>query len=228
MAFGRRIVTAGVAVLALSGVAGAQPVFDHMKCYPVRDTGLPRQYTADLHPKDLAKFTVEPGDTIVGGALRPGCRIRTPAKFFCTDVDPRNSRLATPPFDPTQWTMRGPEAGDRLCYKLVCPSVSEKQLDIVDQFGSRRITVRQKPTWFCTPVLRPASPTEPCTSGGDGQCGGLCPSGERCLAVSGEECGCLPLSQQCSQVSSCQVGRCPGLWETCAIQPLGVCGCSHP
>jgi hypothetical protein len=224
----RRFMGTVLALLGLGGVAGAQPVFDHMKCYSVRDPNLPRQYTADLHPKDLVKFTVEPGDVIVGGRLEPGCRIRTPAKFFCTDVDPRNSHLATPPFDPTQWTMRGPEAGDRLCYKLICPSVPEKPLDIVDQFGSRRLTVRGKTQWFCTPVLRPASPTEPCTSGGDGQCGGTCPAGERCLAVSGEECGCLPLSEQCSQVSTCQSGRCPGLWETCVMQPLGVCGCSHP
>lgn len=224
----RRIVGAALGLVGLGGVAGAQPVFDHMKCYAVRDSIGGRQFTGDLHPKDLAKFTVEPGDVIVGGKLVPGCRVRLPAKFFCIDVDPRNMRSASAPFDPTQWTVRGPEAGDRLCYKLQCPPVGEKQLDVVDQFGTRRISVRGKTQWFCTPVLRPASPTEPCTSGGDGQCGGLCPSGERCLAVTGEECGCLPESQMCSQVGTCQSGRCPGLWETCAIQPLGVCGCSHP
>jgi hypothetical protein len=209
------------------GAAGAQPVFDHLKCYGVRDSVF-GEYTADLHPKDTANFAVEPGDVIVGGVIRPGCRIRLPAKYFCTDVDKRNARQSRPPYDPAQWTVMGPEAGDRLCYKLRCPPVPAKQLDVVDQFGTRRISVTGKPVFLCTPVSRPAAPGNPCDVGGDGQCGGTCPPGDQCLAISGEECGCVPAAEACAQVTTCQSGRCPGLWETCAIQTLGICGCNHP
>lgn len=229
----RRImrVVAGVWLVAggsWGSLASAQPVFDHMKCYRVKDTIGSGEYTADLVPKDSTNFVVEPGDVVVGGVLHAGCRVRLPAKYFCTDVDKRNARSTRPPYDPAQWTIDGPESGDRLCYKLRCPTVPSKNLDIIDQFGTRKITVTGKPAWLCTPVTRDLPAGSPCGTRADGQCSGLCPAGEQCLAISGEDCGCAPASQACSQVTSCSTGLCPGLWETCAVQGSGICGCNHP
>jgi hypothetical protein len=226
MRLGGRILLLALALAAAP--AAAQPVFDHLKCYAVRDSLGSGEYTADLYPKDTTNFVVEPGDVIVGGVLTRGCRIRLPAKFFCTDVDKRNARSTRPPFDPAQWTVDGPEAGDRLCYKLRCPPVGAKTLGVIDQFGTRSISVTGKPMWLCTPVVRQADPGSPCNLGGDGQCGGTCPAGERCLAISGEECGCVPETQACHMVTACGTGFCPGVWETCAVQQSGICGCNHP
>jgi hypothetical protein len=211
------------------GIARAQePVFDHLKCYRVKDSIGSGEYTMDLHPKDGATFAVEPGDVALGGSIQPGCRVRLPAKYFCTDVDPRNSRSTRPPFDPAQWVVDGPAAGDRLCYKLKCPSVPAKELDVVDQFGTRRITVTGRPAWLCTPLTRDLPPGTPCSLRGDGQCTGECPLGQRCLAISGEDCGCAPDSAMCSAATTCSAGLCPGVWETCVVQGTGACGCNHP
>ena len=204
-------------------------IYDNSKCYAVKDSIGSGEFTLDLYPKDSTTFVVEPGDIIVGGALVPGCRVRMPAKYFCIDVDGRNARSTRPPFDAAQWTIPGAEAGDRLCYKLRCPRVPAKSLDIIDGFGSRRISVTGKPAYLCTSVSRAAAPGSPCGLGGAGLCGGVCQNpGDRCLAVSTQDCGCVPATEACDQSTVCSAGFCTGVWETCATQVTGVCGCVHP
>jgi len=227
MALRRRFVGATLALLGRGGVADAQPVFDHMKCYVIRDSLRSDQYTADLVPKDTDTFATEPGDTIVGGFVQRGCRIKIPAKFYCIDISKQNPRQVNPPHDPGQWTVPGSESGDRLCYKLKCPNVQGKTLRVVDQFGTRDITLKTRVNWLCTPATRPAPANEPCSIGGDGQCGGTCPAGEVCLATSGEDCGCVPPSMACPQVAACGTGMCGGVWETCISLAIGGCGCNH-
>jgi hypothetical protein len=222
-----------VAVLALGALslstrAAAQPVFDHMKCYKVRDDEASRAWTADLAPKLTHDFQLEQGDEIIGGSLVKGCRIKVPAKYYCIDVETQDTKQVAPPYNPSQWTVEGPESGERLCYKLSCPKVLPKTLSVIDQFGTRDITLLGVAQWLCTPVVRQNPSTDPCEMDGAGQCGGTCPEGESCLAISGEDCGCVPSEQHCAQTSgACSAGFCGGVWETC-ISFGGICGCSHP
>jgi hypothetical protein len=214
--------------VVLASPAGAQTIFDQMKCYKIRDAQPSKQYTADLAPKLTHDFQLEPGDRIVGGTLQKGCRIKVPAKLFCIEVQPQNAREANPPYNPAQWTVPGPEPGERLCYKLSCPPVAQQELAIIDPFGTRTIKLLGRTAYFCTSVTRQPPLNAECSLAGNGQCGGTCPAGERCLATSPADCGCVPEEQACASSTVCSQGFCGGVWETCVMQPLGVCGCSHP
>ena len=212
----------------LASTAGAQTVFDNMKCYKIRDPQARKYYTADLIPKLTHDFSPELGDRIIGGSTIKGCRIRVPAQYFCIEVEPENTHEVVPPYNPAQWTVAGPEPGERLCYKLRCPSVASKNLPIIDSFGTRTITVLGTPSYFCTSVTRQLPQNTACSLAGNGQCGGTCPSGQRCLAITPQDCGCVPDAQACASAAVCQDGLCGGVWETCVSLPIGVCGCSHP
>ena len=220
---------AGVALAAgFATSAAAQTVFDNMKCYKIRDGLSGKQYTADLAPKLTHDFALEPGDRIIGGVLKKGCRIRLPAKLFCIEVDPQDVHDAAPPYNPAQWTVAGPEPGERLCYKLSCPAVPQKDLAIIDSFGTRTIKLLGRTAYFCTSVTRQLPQGSECSLAGNGQCGGTCPAGERCLAISPQDCGCVPEGEACASSSVCSAGFCGGVWETCVTLPIGGCGCSHP
>jgi hypothetical protein len=212
----------------LAGAAGAQPVFDNMKCYKIQDSQPRKYYTADLVPKLTHDFSTEIGDRIIGGRLEKGCRIRVPAQYFCIEVEPEDVHDANPPYNPAQWTVDGAEPGERLCYKLLCPSVPDKNLAVIDSFGTRGITLKGKTSFFCTSVSRQLPQGGACSLAGNGQCGGTCPGGESCLAISPQDCGCVPSDQACASSSVCQDGFCGGVWETCVTLPIGGCGCSHP
>jgi hypothetical protein len=229
----RRPVLLGLSLLLAAGPwaasgAAAQDIFDHMKCYKIKDTQRSKLYTADLAPKLTHDFQLEPGDTIVGGTTIKGCRIKVPAKYFCIDVDKQDAHDVDPPYDPAQWTVPGPESGERLCYALKCPDTAPKSLAIIDQFGTREIFLLGKTSFLCTPVTRQNPSTDPCEMDGSGQCGGVCGPGEMCLATSGEECSCAPADSFCPNASSCGSGLCGGVWETCVTIPGVGCGCSHP
>ena len=227
----RTIAFAATCAAAIGLVAlpvAAQPVFDNMKCYKIRDSAPGRLYTADLVPKLTHDFATELGDRIVGGVLQRGCRIRTPAKFFCIEVEAENAHDAIPPYNPTQWTVAGPEPGERLCYKLSCPAVPAKDLAIIDAFGTRTIKLLGRTGYFCTSVTRQLPQGTECSLAGNGQCGGECPAGERCLATSPADCGCVPEAQACAASTVCSAGFCGGVWETCVTLPIGGGGCSHP
>jgi hypothetical protein len=226
------VIIAAIAAMGVVGLlaspASSQPVFDNMKCYKIRDSQKGKFYTADLVPKLTHDFSTELGDRIVGGSLQKGCRIRVPAQYFCIEVEPENAHDANPPYNPAQWTVDGPEPGERLCYKLKCPRVPQKDLAIIDAFGTRTITLLGQTGYFCTSVTRQLPPGGACSLAGNGQCGGTCPAGERCLATSPQDCGCVPEGQACASSATCSEGFCGGVWETCVTLPIGGCGCGHP
>jgi len=223
-------VALGSALLLGLGAAGAsaQPVFDNMKCFKIKDGVRPEQYTADLVPKLTHDFAAQLGDRIVGGFLQKGCRLKTPAKFFCTDVAAEEAHDVLPPYDPTQWVIPGPDSGDRLCYKLICPPELPRDLAVIDAFGNRTIQLRGRTEYFCTPVVRQNPTTDPCDMAGNGQCGGVCANGQLCLATSPSGCACVEPTELCSASQTCGDGFCGGVWETCVTLPNGSCGCSHP
>src|SRR5262245_61652321 len=171
-----RIVASLALAVVFAAGASAQPIFDNMKCYKIRDPQQGKQYTADLVPKLTHDFQTEDGDRIVGGVLKKGCRIRVPAKFFCIEVDPQNAHDASPPYNPAQWTVDGPEPGERLCYKLSCPSTPIKDIPIIDAFGTRTIKLLGRTSYFCTSVTRQLPQNSECSLAGNGQCGGTCPN----------------------------------------------------
>jgi hypothetical protein len=225
----KTIVATTILAGLLASPARSQPVFDNMKCYKIRDSQPGKYYTADLVPKLTHDFSTELGDRIFGGVLQKGCRIRVPAKYFCIEVEPENAHDANPPYNPAQWTVDGPEPGERLCYKLKCPPVADKDLAIIDSFGTRTITLRGQTSFFCTSVTRQLPQGGACSLAGNGQCGGTCPNaGETCLAISPQDCGCVPAGQACASSAVCSEGFCGGVWETCVTLPIGGCGCSHP
>jgi hypothetical protein len=217
------------AACGVTPAAAQTPVFDHMKCYKIKDDAASKTYTSDLAPELTHDFQLEPGDRIVGGSLVKGCRIKVPAKFFCIDIDDQNTHDVVPPYNPSQWTVDGPKSGERLCYKLTCPKTVPKKLSIIDQFGNRDITLLGVAQYFCTPVNRQSLTTDPCELAGTGQCGGTCGEGMTCLATSPQDCGCVPSDQACAQTTgTCSNGFCGGVWETCVSMSGGICGCSHP
>jgi hypothetical protein len=137
-------------VIAASLPAAAQEfTFDHLKCYPILKDGLRGlTYTADLTPSDPQ---VSPPE---------GCRIRVPARYFCTDVDKSNASQVDsglpPPGAPP-----GVETGqERLCYRMRCPADKQRQsFAIMDQFGMRQIKLRDRAKLICTPANREGRPT---------------------------------------------------------------------
>jgi hypothetical protein len=123
---------------------------------------------------------------------------------------------------------RRPESGERLCYKLICPPVPSQELPVIDAFGNRVIQLRGRTDYFCTPVVRQNPADAPCDMAGNGQCGGVCPAGQVCLATSPSGCGCVQQSEVCAVSQTCGDGFCGGVWETCVALPGGGCGCAHP
>ena len=73
------------AVLTATFAAPAFAQFDHLQCYPIKDT-LPRaKYSADLLPATTPPF-----------AAALGCEIKVPAKLVCLAVEKANV-APTPP-----------------------------------------------------------------------------------------------------------------------------------
>lgn len=148
-------------------VAQTMTTFDHLKCYGVRDGLKGQLYTADLVPENSI-FTTEDGDRVEGGKLVKGCRITVPAKQFCTAVSKENAtnvRGGGPP----PGAAAGPDAGQFMCYRLTCPGDRVKQqLNVTDQFGSRSITVNDRPTMLCAPIESNVATPTPTPTGSPG------------------------------------------------------------
>lgn len=107
---------------------------DHLKCYEARD----ENPLKDLHLNLYNKF-----------GLEQGCRVRTKTPLYCTPTskfvledaaangdDPRGDALQT----------------DFLCYKVRCPANPIRVLEVDDQFGHRRIKIKDA-KMICTPTL---------------------------------------------------------------------------
>jgi hypothetical protein len=142
-----------------NGIASAQDeelIFDHLKCIPILDDGLRHsKYTFDLNAADAQVFPPEMGDRIVDGKLKPGCRIKIPARLFCTDIDKSNvheAKTGNPPPGSAPGSQTGQE---RLCYNLVCPGDDVRQhFNVIDQFGMRVVQLKDKAALLCTPATR--------------------------------------------------------------------------
>jgi hypothetical protein len=133
-----------VALLTMVGVAHAQPVNDHLECYQVKD---PLALAAVV---DLAspQFGVD-----------PGCRVSR-AKYFCAPATKTVISAAAKKVPITPLPIGGPDAGDRVCYKMNCPIAAIADQTITDQFGTRTVS-KFKASYLCTPAVKgPYRPTQ--------------------------------------------------------------------
>jgi hypothetical protein len=181
-------------VLAAGG-ASAQiiPVYDHLKCYQIRDFRTPGLFYADLIPEQMPPFAAE-----------LGCRIKTRAKFFCIDVQKNPVGTPTPPLH-----VVGQKAQDYLCYILSCPKptpMPTPSLIVMDQFGQGPIVVKQ-PKYLCAPAFKVPSPTPPATP-----VPSPTPCPKRC--VGGANAGAL-----CTTATQCPGGTCTA--PPCCCSPTG-------
>jgi hypothetical protein len=157
-------------------VAQTTTTFDHLKCFGVKDGLSGQLYTADLIPENSILAT-ENGDRVEGGRLVKGCRIRVPALEFCSAVSKENAtnvRSGNPP----PGASAGADAGQFMCYRLICPNDRVKpQLNVTDQFGSRSITVSNRPKMLCAPIESNVATPTPTPTGSVSPTGTPTPSG---------------------------------------------------
>lgn len=118
-------------------------VFDHLKCYNIKDLRTPGQWTADLFPEQMPPFAAE-----------LDCTIKSPAKLFCIDVRKNPVGAPTPPLQ-----VVGAKAQDYLCYKVKCANGALLTLGVADQFGSGNITIAKRPRYVCAPAYKTGFPT---------------------------------------------------------------------
>jgi len=232
-------VLATVAFVLVTVPSASAQVFDHLKCYKMKDA---HNFTAgaDLTPFQNPPFPVE-----------PGCKIKVKGKEFCIPVDkdliPGASNAPSAP------VVGQALQNDFICYKMKCPNtgVQIPPLVVSDQFGSRTLKkfVAKK---LCTPAIKGLPPTTTTTSTtststtstttttlvsnpcsvdpATGMCDGVCPvQGEKCLVdpLTGM-CDCQPLSAQCAYNSvtlACE-GLCMNTHENCVADPPGTNNCT--
>lgn len=175
--FHKRIVFAvvsGLCICALPSAAGAQPTFDHLQCFKV---------------KDQAKFKAVANLTPLQSEFVPAdCEIQGKAKMFCIPVDKNLTSFE----DKTkqgipQVHLNGDESSfDRLCYKIKCPAPALQSLNVTDQFGNRDLA-KFKTAMLCTPAIKgapvtttvPSCPDADLDGFNDATCGGLdCDDGD--------------------------------------------------
>lgn len=224
-------VVSAIAVLALGGVASAQPApsFDHLKCYVIKDP-LKAKHTVTLTPEQV-QFPVE-----------TGCLVVAPAKLLCVDV------AKTDVVPPSPFVVDGNDARDYLCYKLKCPKLGIA-LPVRDQFGERDVLVKV-PKLLCapadkvlpepTPTRTPEEPTptptrtpEGCSLVAPKTCSGECPNpADLCVPRADDTgCECIPPSVPCGPdpaAFQC-AGDCPDPTFACLFNPsAGDCRCEPP
>jgi hypothetical protein len=126
-------------MLNVVGAAYAQVPNDHLKCYKVKDP-LNLAAVVDL---DSPQF-----------GLEAGCKV-SKAKYFCVPAEKtvisamdKSTNLPIIPLP-----VIGPNAGDRICYKIKCPTSVIPDQAVTDQFGARTIT-KFKASFLCTPAVK--------------------------------------------------------------------------
>ena len=217
-----RVSSTSVVVMALAFASSARaqpaPSFDHLQCFEIRDP-MPRDdgATVDLVPEHGAPFQVA-----------AGCKVRFPAKYFCTDVSKENVQPSPP------GTGGGSSLGEYFCYRLSCPRATApargSTIAVGDQFGERVITLAKRSPLLCVPAARSFPPTAtpsvtpmptdtptpaiaPCAQVFNFPfCAGGCPPSQICVAVPdtfGNLCGCRPAS------AACEIGDSPTCGGAC-------------
>lgn len=136
--------------------------FDHLTCYPIRD-GLRRQrYDADLVAEQGIFLSDELDEVDVDGRVLRDCQIQVPARELCIATDKRNATDARQQVNGPPGAPPGPPAGEFLCYTVRCSTDrTRERVNIQDQFGLRRIEVRDLPSRLCAPAVRPDGPPTP-------------------------------------------------------------------
>jgi hypothetical protein len=133
--------TVALAILALTAAPARAQVPDHLKCYTIKDPVALRG-VVDL---DSPQFGVE-----------PGCRISR-AHFLCVPATKHvvSATDNTTGLPITPIAVSGPDAGDRVCYKLKCPvnpPPPPPNTVATDQFGTRTFT-NFRASWLCAPAV---------------------------------------------------------------------------
>jgi hypothetical protein len=177
-----------VAVLA-AGSAHGQPVqavvldLDHLKCYEVTKDPVQGSAIVDLLGLHFGR--------------EESCEVMLRAQFLCA----KNSKATVNGVGAGNDPLGGTLDSDFLCYNLKCARNAVREVQILDQFGERTVTIRAA-KMLCTPArnlepppgvgcmeLVPGSPGFPV-------CGGFCAPGTTCqpfLAVGGGTgCRCFP------------------------------------
>jgi hypothetical protein len=131
------MILAGSLAVAAGTVHATGLPDDHLKCHKAKDSAEKAIYTADLQ-------SVQPGFPNA-----TGCEVKVPAKLVCTPVE-KTAVMPPPPGAPTGVTL----VEEFACYKLKCPK-GEFEVPIIDQFGSRTVTVKA-PKLLCTPANVPS------------------------------------------------------------------------
>lgn len=146
-----------IAALCAPRSAAAQS-FDHLKCYPIRDSERSQWLRTDILPLD-AVFVDDSGSQ-VDALLGKGCRVMLPARELCIAVSATESS-DTPTPTPSGSAAAATDASDFLCYLLHCSESNERtRLSVTDSFGSHQIEVLDRPSRLCAPATRSnASPT---------------------------------------------------------------------
>ncbi|MFQ5478204.1 MAG: hypothetical protein ACE5E4_06265 [Candidatus Binatia bacterium] len=217
--------------------ANAQLLFDHLKCYKV---------------KDNAKFVAEATLTALQAQFGvQDCAIKGRAKMFCVPADKQVTKFSDrtkPPLTPASFP--GQElSDDRICYRLKCPKVAIQPETVTDQFGTRDVE-KFKPMMLCTPAYKgapatttttapPATTTTtttttvqqdfpPCEGVSGPLCDGTCPAGLMCVEEppGSGACTCAPSTPQ----EICGFVGPPFCWGECApnqacAEHMGGCMC---
>ena len=152
--------------LALAVPAAAQPSFDHLACFKVKDQTGPATYTFSL----------------TNAAGTQNCVAKLPAKLGCFESAESNVVPTPPGGGPSP----APALGPVLCYQTKCKRPFTPTAEMEDQFGARMVVFKGS-QFMCAPANRgavgiaPTSttttlPPQPCRFT-DGQCQGECGAG---------------------------------------------------
>jgi hypothetical protein len=117
--------------------------------------------------------------------------------------------------------------GDVTAIQAKADSLAEDVIDEIDGAASTSTTT--------TPTTTTTTNPEPCASGAYPTCGGSCPPGEVCQAVTfisnavAPHCACFPSSLPCPDGCGQPPGACPP-GQLCVVNdtPVGDCGCVAP
>jgi hypothetical protein len=235
------------AALALARTVTAQPIpsFDHLQCFEITDSTARDTASADLVPEHGPPFPIT-----------QRCKIRFPAKYFCTDVSKQNVQ---PP--PTGSQGRG-DVGEYFCYRLACPRETAPErgstIAAADQFGARVIKLARRSPLLCVPAIRSVPPTptpavtptpssdvftpspspsptaDPDCFFDGAECRGPCSTSGRCLFDPAQNrCVCpAAFDMDCNQFgvfAQCPSGLlCPAPGQVCVLVDPPECRCVSP